>query len=426
MDKKNIFVVGLNEFNRGELESIDQAEKYNFISLFHSDEVMQQGVKPDIEKFINEAKEKLDNFEGSIDGIISFFDFPVTLLTFYLCDEYNTKGPSLWSGIQCEHKYWSRIEQQKVVPDNIPRFAAINPFDPPAFDDIDLKTPFWIKPIKAFGSQLGFKITSEKEYNESLEQTREQIEEFAEPFNYLLSKIELPEEVAGIDGCYCIAEEWIAGYQCTVSGYVYEGDVKVYGIVDSINYEDTPSFFYYLLPTRLPESVQKRLSSISKKVMKQIDFDNSPFNIEFYYDEKNDSIHLLEINPRMSQSHSDLYAKVHGSSNHEILVEIASGRKPDYSANGGDYNCSAKMHFRVFEDGIVQNVPSEEEIEEIKKEYPDTLIFTEVEKGDKLSDLPGQDSYSYRIAIFYMGADNEEGLIKKYNKIVERLNIDIK
>ena len=426
MKKKNIFVVGLNEFNLGELQSIDQADNYNFISLFDSEEVMQQGVKPDIKRFIKEGKEKLDQFDGKIDGIISYFDFPVTLLTFYLCDEYKTKGPTLRSGIQCEHKYWSRIEQQKVVPDNIPRFAAINPFDPPDFDDVELKPPFWIKPIKAFGGQLGFKINNKEEFNDSLKEIREQIEEFAEPFNYLLSMVELPNEISAIDGNYCIAEEWIGGYQCTVSGYVYDGNIKVYGIVDSINYEDTSSFFYYLLPTRMQKSVQERLVSISEKVMKQIDFNNSPFNIEYYFDEKTDQIHLLEINPRMSQSHSDLYAKVHGSSNHEILVEIAAGKEPDYTENGGKYNCAAKMHYRVFEDGVVKKVPSDKELEQVRKRFPDSVIFIEVEEGDRLSELTGQDSYSYRLAIIYMGANDEDDLLKKYNQIIDQLNIEIK
>ena len=51
--RKNIFVIGLNEFNRGELESIEGADQYNFIPLFHTDELMKRDIKPDLESFIS-------------------------------------------------------------------------------------------------------------------------------------------------------------------------------------------------------------------------------------------------------------------------------------------------------------------------------------------------------------------------------------
>lgn len=425
MEKKNIFVVGLNQFNLGELNSISDAEKYNFIPLLRLKDLMPKAGKPDIVKLIKEAKDQLDNFEGSIDGIIGFFDFPVTLLSFYLSDEYNTNGPSLRSGIQCEHKYWSRLEQQKIIPENIPGFTAINPFEPIDFDDITLAKPFWIKPIKAHSSRLGFKINHKEEYEASLKEIREGIHVFGEPFNTLLSKVDLPKEVGEVDGNYCIAEEIISGHQCTVSGYVYNGEVEVYDIVDSISYQDSSSFFYYFLPSRLPESVQEKVISLSRKVMAQHDFDNSPFNIEYYYDKKSNDIKLLEINPRISKSHTDLYAKVYGHSNHEVLVKIASGEDPDYVPESGTYKCAAKLHYRAFEDGIVQKVPTEEEIKKVKEEFPDTVLFVKVKEGDKLSDLPAQDSYSYLLAIFYVGAENEEELLEKYQKIIDRLNIKI-
>ena len=50
----------------------------------------------------------------------------------------------------------------------------------------------------------------------------------------------------------------------------------------------------------------------------------------------------------------------------------------------------------------------------------------EARKDKKLSELPIQDSYSYRLANIYTGAGDEKDLLDKYHKIVERLNIDIK
>lgn len=426
MNKKNIFVVGLNDFNLGELKSIDEAEKYNFIRIFNKKELQEKQDKPDPEKFLSKAREEIKGFGGDIDGIIGFFDFPVTLLAFILAHEFKTRAPSLESAFKCEHKYWSRVEQEKVISESIPEFMPIDPIDPPDFDNIKLKKPFWIKPVKSYASYLGFKIENQDDFETCLKEIRNGIHKFADPFNYLLSFINLPEDLADVEGNFCIAEELIGGHQCTLSGYVYNGEVQNYGIVDSINYEEAPSFFYYLFPSNLPESIQDRMKAISEKVMKQIGFDNSPFNIEFFYDEETDQITLLEINPRMSQSHSDLYAKVKGSSNHEVLVKCVTDQEPDFKDKKGKYQCAAKFHYRIFkEDGIVKRVPSDDDLKEIRKEFPETIMNVEVEKGNKLSELPIQDSYSFRLVDIYTGADNEEALIEKYNKIVDKLNIEV-
>lgn len=424
MPKKNIFIIGYNDFNKNELNTIKNAEDYNFIPLL-TEEKIKAGKKPELRDLLNEARKQLNNFEKSIDGLITFFDFPFTLMTFRLLDEYNLHGPSLESGLKCEHKYWSRTLQNETIPDNIPDFASVNPFEETSLKDIDLEPPFWLKPVKSYGAQLGFKITEQKELDEALEILRRNINYFADPFNYMLSFADLPESVKNIDGNYCIAEKLIGGRQCTVSGYVFNNQVHTYGVVDSVSYPKTHSFFYYLLPSELPQDVQKRMAEISKKVMIQTGFNNSPFNIEFYYDEEKDEIKLLEVNPRMSQSHSDLYAKVAGHSNHQILVNLAQGKHPDFENEGGPFKYGAKIHHRIFHDGIVKHFPDQKKLEEIKKEYPHTHIIPQVKTGDRLSDIPGQDSYSFRDAIIYTGANSKIKLIEKYHDIVSKMDIQI-
>lgn len=422
--RKNVFILGLDDYNLKELQSIENADQYNFIPLFSAEEVrlVIKGEAIDYKNLIGQAKEKLDKFDGSIDGIIGFFD-PVMLLTSFLCEEYGLKGPALKSALSCEHKYWSRVEQRKVIPENIPDFALIDPFNPPELGELDIKPPFWLKPIKSYGGQLGFKIKDQNDLDVSLAKIREGITNFAEPFNYMLSFVELPAGIKNVNGYHCIAESIISGYQCTVEGYVFDGDVQVYGFFDSVLYEDTSSFFSYITPSRLPDSIQKRMESISKTVMKQLKLDNSTFNIEFYYDENTDQIWLLEINTRISQSHSDLFYKVYGRSNHQFMVKVATGLRPRPVKKNGIYNIAAKIHHRVFfEDGVIKRLPSKEEIENIEQNF-DAMIFLEGKQGQKLSEISGQDSYSYRLANIYVGAQNEKELIEKYDQIVQQLDI---
>lgn len=172
----------MDEHNLKELHSIENADKYIFIPLFGTNEirmVLKEEVI-DYKDIIRRAEEKLDNFEGFIDGIIGFFD-QIMLLTFYLCEEYGLKGPSLKSGLRCEHKYWSRIEQQKMIPDNIPPFTTLNPFIGHKLTELDLKPLFWLKPIKLYGAQLGYKINNQDDLDAGLKEIREGIPNFAEP-----------------------------------------------------------------------------------------------------------------------------------------------------------------------------------------------------------------------------------------------------
>lgn len=141
MTRKNIFIIGFNEFNENELNTIKGAENYNFIPLLTEKKIKSEE-KPDVQNLLNEARTKLNEFKNPVEGLITFFHFPFTLLTFRLIEEYNLNGPSLKSRIKCEHKYWSRRLQQEVIPENIPNFAAINPFKQNKLEDIDLKPPF--------------------------------------------------------------------------------------------------------------------------------------------------------------------------------------------------------------------------------------------------------------------------------------------
>jgi len=428
-ENKNVFVFGIDDYNQEELKSIEHAEQYNFIPLFEASDMMilLKGELIDYEKIIQVAKKKLDQFEGTVDAIIGFFD-PAMLPVFYLCQEYGLNGPGLFRALLCEHKYWSRLEQKKAIPGNIPDFTFLDPFHDQQLDDIGIKTPFWMKPVKSYGGQLGFKIENQKDLDNSLKQIRENIKYFAHPFNHMLSladNSEMPEDAKKIDGNYCVAESLMEGELFTMEGFVFQGEVHQHGFFDSVTYKDSSCFFAYITPGQLTRDVQKRMMTITKKVIRQIRFDNTAFNIEFFYDGKQDQIWLLEINTRISQSHSEIFKLVHGSSNHQFLVHTATGQKPHMKKYQGKYKIAGKFHYRVFsKEGEVTSIPSENGIKQLEEKF-DVKIFLETEKGQKLSELPGQDSFSSRLAKIHMGAQNKEELYNKYDKIIDKLNIHV-
>ncbi|MEA3252908.1 MAG: ATP-grasp domain-containing protein [Pseudomonadota bacterium] len=427
MDARNVFVVGLNAFNRERLEHLRGASKYRFHGVIEPEAVYDTEIFP-IEAMLNQATAQLDAFEGRIDAIVGYMDFPVSTMLPLLCERYATPTASLESLLKCEHKYWSRLTQREVIGNYIPRFTAFDPFDDSALSRIGeagLYFPFFVKPIKSSGSRLGFRIDSPEDFSAAIARLREDIGLISEPFNFILEQANLPDAVRAVDGGFCMAEEIIGGWQCTVEGYVFQGEVVPYGIVDSIRYPQVLSFFYYRYPSRLPTHIQDKMRELTATIMTHIGYDNAAFNVEFFWDEVQNRIWLLEINTRISQSHCDLFEKVDGVSHQQVSVDLALGQRPDMPTAEGAYKVAGKFFYRVFfVDAVVTRVPSVQEIDALQQRFPGCVIALQVGLGTRLSTLPEQDSYSFALAHIWMGADSDEALLADYTALAESLTFE--
>ena len=426
--QKNIFVLGLDDFNRYELQSIREADYCNFRGLLDYTEIVKTSAgKYDFEKLRQKAEGRLARFGGSIDGIIAFWDFPSSAMAGVLRNAHGLPGPSNEAIARCEHKYWSRLEQREVVPELIPEFCAVNPFAENPLDDITIDFPFWIKPVKAHSSRLGFRIRNAAELKLHLPEIREDIGFFGHPFDAYLRHVDVPEPVRPISGNWCIAESIIsAGQQCTLEGYVYDGEVVIYGIVDSIRTGRLrTSFGRYQYPSQLPLSAQRRMIDAAGKVMRRIDYDCAPFNMEFYWDRATDNIRLLEINARISKSHCPLFRMVDGASHQEVMVDLALGQRPRFPRRKGGFAIAGKFMHRAFVDGYVKAVPSVEEMQGVSERYPEVRFRTLVKSGDRLRDSPHRDSYSYELADIFVGGRDRRQLLTKFGDILDRVTFEV-
>jgi hypothetical protein len=421
----NVFVLGTDDFNLIKLKALRYAPDYNFIKLLDYSE-FRSSDEYDVEALLKKCRERLDAHEGSYDAIVGYFDFPVTDMVPILAREYGMRSASLEAILKCEHKYWSRLEQRQCIPDHIPEFAAFDPFDDNALANLGLEFPFWIKPIKSFRSYLGFRINNEDDWNEAIPIIRENIRKISDPFDFIFDYLK-DSDIEGLeDEKTCLAEGIISGRQCTIEGYMLNGKFHPLGVVDSIRESNGSSFQRYEYPSKLPLRIQMRISEISEKVIKHIGFDNSCFNIEYFYNDREDELHLLEINPRISQSHGDLFHKVDGTANHEAMIEVALGRKLEFPHREGAFGHAAKFMWRVFiHDGIIHRVPTEEDKQIVRHSYPGTLMDIHVDEGVRLSELLNQDSYSYELADIYMGASTQQNLLADYDGVKNLLPFEI-
>lgn len=421
-EKKNVFVVGLDEANLPTLQAVPGAESLRFHGLLTIEELQEGEVS--LPEIIEKAQGILDAFEGSIDAIVGYWDFPVSTLVPILGERHGTRTTSLDSIVKCEHKYWSRVEQEKVT-DALPRFGRVDlTADPPPVPE-GLRFPMWLKPALSYSSELAFGVEDEEEFRKAAAEIRDGIARVGRPFEHVLDRVDLPPEMDGVGGQVCLAEESLTGIQVAVEGYVHQGEVTVYGTLDSIDYPGSPCFLRHQYPSALPPDVVARLHDVTRRVMTRIGFDSATFSVEYFYDPGTQQVSLLEINPRHSQSHAELFQYVDGVPNHHCMIALALGNDPAMPHRQGEYAMAAKWYYRWFTDGAVRAVPSPEDIARIEREIPGVRVHVIPEAGQRLSGLSQQDSYSYEVAHIFTGGDDEEDLRRKFDRCVAALGLAI-
>jgi len=405
------------------LTKLPAAEHCRFYSALDLEEIRHIDAF-DMETIIAKTFANVEQAGVHPDAVVAYYDFPASTLVPILAQRFGLRGPTVRSVMKCENKFWSRIEQRKAAVESVPQFQAFDPLHDNAFAELNLVPPFWVKPIKSFRSYLAFRINDEREFVQAMEQMRHGISKMNAPFQYLMDRYRMPEFFARMPET-AIAESMISGSQCTLEGYVFEGEVIGYGIVDSVREGDRSSFSRYEYPSSLPLDVQFRMIEIARRVVSQLDLDDSPFNMEFFYNQTHDHIFILEINPRISQAHVDMFEKVHGYSHQQVMVDIALGRRPAPMERQGAYQVSANFMLRVFEDGIVTRVPTTAEIEAVRARFPGADFKILVHEGDQLGSLEGQDSYSYEVANIFLGAATRVELLDRYDETVTMLGFEV-
>lgn len=419
---KQILVVCPVSRDRRELLSLGLDHSYSYI--FHN--FTSDNLKKLIFEDANEPG-KMDDILTIIDhliktyrdeklaGVISSDDYPGAIIASILAHALKLQGPHPELVLLCQHKYYSRLAQKKYVPHAVPNFVLVDPFSLDQHADPPLPFPFFLKPVKSFLSCFATTISSHAELLVSKKNFPPA--EFLEPFNMLLKK----HTKLQYNSDYFIAEELLKGHQATIEGYVYQGDIHILGIVDSIMYPGTISFERFIYPSSLPQDVQERMSSIAAQCMQGIGFDNGMFNIEFFYDPIEDSLKIIEINPRIANQFADLYEKVDGFNSYDILLAIATGEKPKLKKRQGAYKLAASCVLRMFENKIAVNVPDESCIKKIQNKFPGARIEVLAHRGNRLSNEL-QDGKSYRYCILQLGAKDNQDLETKISQCVKEMN----
>jgi hypothetical protein len=113
--------------------------------------------------------------------------------------------------------------------------------------------------------------------------------------------------------------------------------VRAHGVLDSLTFEDLPSFLGNTYPSRLPRAVLDEMLESARCVISHIGLDDCGFNIEYFFDFENKHIALLKINSRILQSRAEIFRKVDGSTNLKIIIDLASGN-PSFRTDRANFS----------------------------------------------------------------------------------------
>ena len=423
---KKVFVVGCEPFNFSLLDDFSRDESLVFRELLSLEEAEKVGERYGFADLL-ELSERRIAAEGGADAILNYWDFPGCCLAPVLCRRLKLPGARPEAVAACEHKYLARSEMAKAVPEFTPGYCAVDPFGEDPEAEISLAYPYWLKPIVSHSSYLGFKISSKADLEHALARIREEIAIFGNPFNEFLEVIDAPKEAHEVSGLYCIAEEIIsAETQVTLEGYVHDGQVTIYGEIDSIrDKKATSCFARYEYPSRVPSQILDQMKMGLARFLAHIGYDGAPFNAEFFWDKESGRISLLEVNTRISKSHCPLFLIVDGLSHQKVALDLALGREPRFGARRGRWPNAAKFMVRLFQDGELKRVPNAADVRYVQARYPEALIQVLVKEGERLSNLKFQDSYSFEIADIFLGGESDEELQRKYSDIMELLPFEV-
>jgi hypothetical protein len=70
-------------------------------------------------------------------------------------------------------------------------------------------------------------------------------------------------------------------------------------------------------------------------------------------------------------------------------------------------------------------VPDADEIARVCADIPGAQVELHVRAGDRLSELPGQDSYAYKLADVQVGAADEDELLSLFDRARSALSFEV-
>ena len=373
----------------------------------------------DVFKFVDKLAKKYRS--ENLAGIISSNEQFGALAGALLARKLGLPGPDPKALIAAQHKYIARRILQQEVPEANVAFHVF-PYTFQSAEEIPLKFPYYVKPVKAAYSVLARRVDSFAELQQHMTfhpWEKYIIKRLVRPFNDVVKKL----TDFDVDAHWMIAEELIDGQQINVDGVVINGEIHILGIIDAVMYPGTDQFMRFEYPSRLPPDHDQRARETAKRIVRALGLDHGLFNVEMRVCNETGECRLIEVNPRMAAQFSDLYEKVDGINLHDVALKIATGETPDLASGRGKYKVASSFVFRKFDGTPLTNPPCHEKLGWLREFDPDAFLALFVKTGGGLKrEMKWLGSHRY--ATLNMGGESEQHLLDKFHLVKQTLEFE--
>lgn len=314
-----------------------------------------------------------------------------------LAERMGWPGTPVDAVLACQHKLHARQVLQRVCPAASVAFAPLPArYGDPAPDG--LSYPLFIKPVKAAFSVLARTVHSRAELHAL---TRFGIGELwvirhlVEPFERIAR-----QRLAQAGTAHrMLIEEPAGGLQYNLDGYVYQGEVREIGIVESVMYPGTQAFMRFDYPCRIAPAARHQALDVARRFLAAVGFNHGQFNMEFFHDPASGKLTVIEFNPRMAAQFSDLYLRVDGLDLHRVGLELAHGRDPArLPRTVASAGAASSFVYRLFDPALRPQMPLPAQQREFARRFGDGLLFMFPKpRGSMARDFKWLGSYRYGI-----------------------------
>jgi hypothetical protein len=314
-----------------------------------------------------------------------------------LAERMGWPGTPVNAVLACQHKLYARHVLAAVCPHaNTPFAPLAAPYDDPA--PAALAYPLFAKPVKAAFSVLARRVASREELHALTRfgaWERWVIRHLVEPFERIV-RARLPD--AGTAHCMLV-EKPAAGVQYNLDGYVFDGQVRPIGCIESVMYPGTHAFMRFDYPCRIEPAVREQAVDVARRFLGAVGFTHGLFNMEFFHDPLSGKLTVIEFNPRMASQFSDLYRRVDGVDLHRIALELAHGRDPvSLPPTVPAAGAAASFVYREFDRAGTPAMPTAAQQRAFARRFPDGLLFLFLKsRGSITRDFKWLASYRYGI-----------------------------
>jgi hypothetical protein len=334
-----------------------------------------------------------------------------TLAAALVAERLGLPGATPESIIAAQHKLHARRVLAQVAPEANLRFAALDEDTraplPQGFD-----YPVFEKPVKGAFSVLARRVESPDQlraYARFGRAERWLVGLLVDPFERV-RRVRLPQ--AG-STYRTLLEEPVdpRTAQFNLDGWVQDGRAHALGVVDAIMYPGTQAFMRWEHPSRLAAEVQRRALAVAQRFLAAIGYTHGFFNLEFFYDEGEDRLRVIECNPRLASQFSDLYERVLGVDAHAMALALALGEDPlCVPSHPPKAAVAASLVYRTLQASVtVPKAPSVPQREALASSFPDALLMCFARHGRALA-RDFRWTGSHRYGILHLGARDRDQL----------------